>query len=1207
MKLNKIISSLLVFVMLFTGIFTVLPVGSLATATPTVSVDADATLSNDAVKAVIDAYGQYNYSTAEEMFEAELALGYLDSLTRGDYQVYVNRYTGVMYYLNGVTGQILTSNPIDLGYRKNIAYPLYSQVEITYMDLATNATGSYNSIDWIINGSQMSVKATEDGAGLQLTYYLGETDNRFFTPAAIMATDFEAHISDPLFDAFAALIDQHCDDTSFNKNKSSLRDDNGQYNVKKVRNYVQTVVDDARAELGNTAAYIAIRDFGEAIRTLFNNYSVIDISEFDPNTERGAAQIAEYTRLIPGCVNGPVYKLDDVESVGTLRVCHRVIKQYCPNYTEEQVNADEALTGYTPDALITPSFRIVVEYRIDEDGNLEVTVPMSAVEFDTAAYTITELNVLKYFGAGDMNKDGYIFFPDGSGAIVEFDDFYTPDDIKGENVTNSQIYLKSAVYGKDYCYSEITGAHREQVIMPVYGMVNTVNANAATEAVTGNATAENGFFAIVEEGSALTNLVISTGGASNKYATTYASFSPYPMDKYRVTGGATGGYYYVVSKSPYEGSFVTRYTMLTDDTTAAAAGLIAGEYFATTYVGMAECYRTYLKETGVITALSEVADDLPLYIEALGSIDIMQRILSFPVSVSVPLTTFDDVYTMYKELSEAQATLAAKADEYRALAEATPEDEADLKEQYLDKAAKYDELSAQVDNITNINFRLTGFANGGMYFTYPTRVKWENSVGGHNGFVSLINKATEESFGVYPDFDFAYINNTEIFDGISEKGTAACMVDNRYASKQLYNSVAGKYESIFALVVSPNSYERLFDGFNGQYAGYNWKYLSASTLGSDLNSNFYKDNALDREGALGNVTATLDKMATASSYSMMLDVGNVYTVKYAEHILNATLDSSHFRYSSYAIPFYGLVFHGYVSYAGSPINYSGDPNYDILRAIENGASLYYVLCMQNTNYLKDDENLSKYYGVDYKNWFDKLVTQYTTLNAEIGDLQAYEIVNHKSILSERVIDALESERNYDNLIGELVSAIDSAIYRAIVAKQDEMREDPANIGRGLKFVMNDGTRDYRAELIDYAKARIKLNTEELEAKFAAALDAVIAKYAAEFSGEGYANPETVSVTPDDISYKSMYNYFTSSLATSGDAYVRTDFTCDNGNVVMVTYRHPTSGDEVVFLLNYNAFAVDIIIDNTVNTALEDGETEKITLKPYGYYRIGREG
>ena len=91
--------------------------------------------------------------------------------------------------------------------------------------------------------------------------------------------------------------------------------------------------------------------------------------------------------------------------------------------------------------------------------------------------------------------------------------------------------------------------------------------------------------------------------------------------------------------------------------------------------------------------------------------------------------------------------------------------------------------------VRNINFRLTGFANDGMYYTYPSRVRWERSVGGRRGFRELISAAAEisaqedRSFGVYPDFDFLYIHNQAAFDGIVLKGNVARRVDNRYASR----------------------------------------------------------------------------------------------------------------------------------------------------------------------------------------------------------------------------------------------------------------------------------------------------------------------------------------------------------------------------------------------------------------------------------------
>ena len=68
------------------------------------------------------------------------------------------------------------------------------------------------------------------------------------------------------------------------------------------------------------------------------------------------------------------------------------------------------------------------------------------------------------------------------------------------------------VYGKDFCYSKITGVIREQVTMPVFGIVNDVKANALTAARYGVDTVTNGYFAVIEEGASLAELGFTSGG-----------------------------------------------------------------------------------------------------------------------------------------------------------------------------------------------------------------------------------------------------------------------------------------------------------------------------------------------------------------------------------------------------------------------------------------------------------------------------------------------------------------------------------------------------------------------------------------------------------------------------------------------------------------------------------------------------------------------
>ncbi|HBJ18412.1 MAG TPA: hypothetical protein DDY70_01505, partial [Clostridiales bacterium] len=108
--------------------------------------------------------------------------------------------------------------------------------------------------------------------------------------------------------------------------------------------------------------------------------------------------------------------------------------------------------------------------------------------------------------------------------------------------------------------------------------------------------------------------------------------------------------------------------------------------------------------------------------------------------------------------------------------------------------------------------------------------------------------------------------------------------------------------------------------------------------------------------------------------------------------------------------------------------------------------------------------------------------------------------------------------------------------------------------------------------------------------FVARVDAVITKYTEKYANHS-DNPYELSFTVAE--YESAYKYLTDSVATeSSDTYEFTDFTCDNNNVIMVTYSDGTK--TVHFLLNYNVYPVNVrLADGTVHT-----------LAKYGFERIG---
>lgn len=1173
MKFNKILSSALVLVMLLSSIIAVLPVNAMASESTAITInmgEVDAEINTpEKLLDLINAAAKYNYSTAQEMLEVEKKSGVLDVVSAGGYNLYINRYSGFMFYENTRTGQILTSNPVDPGSNSttNLSTTVLSQLELEFKDVSDPSVetgGIYDSAGQIRDGFAISVtelpEQPDGRKGISVQYTMGVNAADFRVPRYITVNDFTNHLVVPMFKKIADAIEKYCPnitkDYDLSDNKELLIGE--RYNIGRINTMLDGLASEAQKILGkNNSNYSLINKYIQGTKTMFSGYSNLIVP----------ANISDQDKVlftdVPILNEGvSVYSLQN-NNLSTYRLVNNAIYDVLGSeYTKDEANADLAVTGYVNKGDInSASFLVSINYTLNAKGELYYEVPMSAPYFvnNNPNYSIKSITPLKYFGAGDITKDGYIVYPDGSGTVVEF-----------ANIRTIQANYYSSVYGNDYGYATLTPskAHLEQITMPVYGQVNEINANAKTKALTNEDTITNGFFAIVEEGSSLMNLNFSSSSSQHKYASTAASYQPHPMDMRDLSeslSAGVSGKYYIVSESKYEGNYKTKIVMLIDEKLSS----LEQNSFEPSYIGMANCYRNYLMENGIISKLEESRTNkgLPLYIETLGAMDVTKKIMSFPVTVSTPLTSFEDVEIMYSAFSDA--------------------------------------------GIKNINFRLTGFANGGMSFTYPTKVKWQKSLGGKKGLNALLATADDYNdranegynFGVYPDFDFLYIYNDKMFDGIGYRGNAAIMVDNRYASKQSFNAILQVYESLFAIVVSPDSFDALYEKFDKQYSKYDIENLSVATLGSEINSNFDTKNSINREDSLKYTKNILAKMS--EDYSLMVDVGNVYAMRYVDHVLNAPNDSSHYKYSSYTIPFYGMVFHGFVNYAGAPLNYSGSADYDILRSIENGASLLYILCYENTNYLKADILLSKYYGVDYKNWKDIIVNQYNELNGAIGDLQNNIITDHKTLITERVVSRSVAVSNYATLINEYVENASAQFEKQISDVATSLREnggfenktnictnvDEASVVASLLVAIKTSEAIAKADKLTEAECEVL--GVKAEGKQFTLYDALVYransladKFSADYpkAADESKNFE-VALSADSVSYKTKYVFETFSYADD-ESYASTSYTCNNYNVVMVTYTEPVSGAQTIFFINYNTYDVKVKLDPSVYTGIK---------------------
>jgi len=699
-----------------------------------------------------------------------------------------------------------------------------------------------------------------------------------------------------------------------------------------------------------------------------------------------------------------IYVIDSyiVTSEGELNRIEGWVKQYCPHYNYEELEYDHELTQYSGEEMRAAIFKVALEYYIDDNG-FRVTCPSNSITFDEDLYQLTDVSILPYLGATCNDYTGYTFIPDGSGTIIRNEDIVA--DGSGYTVTGQ-------IYGADFAYHKLKFNGKSEVMrMPVYGTIEDttytlseeklVNIQAkdpetgeflydeegnpvyvqATDPESGELlfdeegnpvyatktvieeteyTVPQGFVAIIEDGEALAEITTTHGGNRlHQYNSVYSSFSPRPTDTYNLADSISIGAnaeWSVVSERKYTGKYTLRIIMVSD---------FEGSKYEGSYVGMAKAYRDHLEETKVLTRIENPEEDIPLYIETFGMTERYGTILSIPVWLDTALTSFEDIKTMTGELAD--------------------------------------------DGITNLNFKLTGYTGGGLTPYPPTTLKFEKVVGGNKGYKDIVKYAKENGIGIFPDFDFANISATKLFDGFRMKAYTCRTIDDRYARKRAYDTTFMDFFYLGSITISPSVYDTIFNKFSAKFNKLGYDGISLGTIGTDLNSDFDEDDPYNREDSKKFTTELLEKMQ--SNYGkVMINGGNAYTWKYVDHIINASLDGSRYLRSSNSVPFLGIVLHGYISFAGKPTNMVGDIYYEMLKIIENGAAPYFTLSYDNTEILKEDEVMSDYYSIDYKIWYKDLVEKYNTLNEALADVQDSLIDVHKFIEGNRILTEQEAAK-----------------------------------------------------------------------------------------------------------------------------------------------------------------------------------------------------
>jgi len=254
-------------------------------------------------------------------------------------------------------------------------------------------------------------------------------------------------------------------------------------------------------------------------------------------------------------------------------------------------------------------FKISIKYTLTDSG-LKVSIPSSNIK-EEGECRVESVMLLPYFGAVENKQSGYIFVPDGCGAVIELTE---------EQREISSISYEKSVYGKNEVLSTKTqAANKEELLFPVFASC-----------------AENSLIGVITEGDSLASLNIIGEGNKTSYSAVRPVYTVRDNDTivlYEGTSTQASNSVYQ-ENILYQGDFTVDYHLVTGKANYSEIANIVSEYYCEEY------------------DLKKNADfETELRIETIGAVKKKVNRFGVPVLTDYIMTDFDEANDIIKELN----------------------------------------------------------------------------------------------------------------------------------------------------------------------------------------------------------------------------------------------------------------------------------------------------------------------------------------------------------------------------------------------------------------------------------------------------------------------------------------------------------------------------------------------------------------------------
>jgi hypothetical protein len=210
--------------------------------------------------------------------------------------------------------------------------------------------------------------------------------------------------------------------------------------------------------------------------------------------------------------------------------------------------------------------------------------------------------------------------------------------------------------------------------------------------------------------------------------------------------------------------------------------------------------------------------------------------------------------------------------------------------------------------------------------------------------------------------------------------------------------------------------------------------LALDGIGSTLYSDFKAGNFLNREQAIARYRSLMEANPGRKAFY----TPNDYMFGLMDAYYDMPLSNNGYIYTSEAVPFLQIVLSGYVPYYGPAMNFSSDPQTDLLRHVEYGVYPSFFLTQEVTGKIINTRS-SWLYTSSYQQWGSEINQTYQWLNALLGPFKGQSIISREMLADGVAAVTYENGKqilvNYTdqpfNAGGTVVNAKDAVIREVV--------------------------------------------------------------------------------------------------------------------------------------------------------------------------------